>query len=344
MATIDPQSTVSMWFCLLFSVILIVVRLGLRRWRRQRFLRGDFWCICAAILIVARLVGNHLLVLYGSTRILSPERRLELRNPDNAAAAATVIMGSKIILATRALLTCVLWSLKMAVLDLLSRLIDKMPYQRKLLYSIWAAFGLTFAASIITVFISCQPFQRYWQIYPDPGKCVIGNMWLFTYEISNIVTDVMLLFLSFFLVSSARVPLMQHLRLFSLFGIGIFLIAISVVRIVQGKDSRVQRGHTLWASLEVLFAVVVAVTPTIYALARNRHEHGTWNSSHGTYDVEEIKQLRKNSAVRGEQWVELRDEASMIEAGIIKGASQEVTREHLEHASSEIRTDTRHDR
>lgn len=136
----------------------------------------------------------------------------------------------------------------------------------------------------------------------------------------------------------------RHLRLFSLFGIGIFLIAISVVRIVQGKDSRVQRGHTLWASLEVLFAVVVAVTPTIYALARNRHEHGAWNSSHGTYDVEEIKQLRKNSVVRGEQWVELRDEASMIEAGIIKGASQEVTREHSEHASSETRTDTRHDR
>lgn len=115
----------------------------------------------------------------------------------------------------------------MAVLDLLSRLIDKMPYQRKLLYSIWAAFGLTFAASIITVFIGCQPFQRYWQIYPDPGKwydvlktspcsrnlhyscSVIGNMWLFTYEISNIVTDVMLLFLSFFLVSSVRVPFMQ---------------------------------------------------------------------------------------------------------------------------------------
>lgn len=40
-------------------------------------------------------------------KVLSPERRLELRNPDNAAAAATVIMGSKIILATRALLTCV---------------------------------------------------------------------------------------------------------------------------------------------------------------------------------------------------------------------------------------------
>lgn len=57
-----------------------------------------------------------------------------------------------------------------------------------------------------------------------------------------------------------------------LFSVGIFLVATSIIRIVQGKDSRVQRGHTLWASLEVLLAAVVAVTPTIYALAHGRHE------------------------------------------------------------------------
>jgi hypothetical protein len=52
------------------------------------------------------------------------------------------------------------------------------------------------------------------------------------------------------------------------------------MRIVQGKNSRVQRGHTLWASLEILFAVIVAVTPTIYALAHGRHEDSTLDRTH----------------------------------------------------------------
>lgn len=66
----------------------------------------------------------------------------------------------------------------------------------------------------------------------------------------------------------------------ALFSIGIFLVAISIIRIIQGKDSRAQRGHTLWASLEILLAVVVAVTPTIYALAHGRHEDSSFDRTH----------------------------------------------------------------
>jgi hypothetical protein len=101
---------------------------------------------------------------------------------------------------------------------------------------------------------------------------VIGTAWIYTYEISNILTDALLMALSFTLVLSVRIPMMQKLRILSLFGVGLLLIGISVVRIVEGRNSRTQTGHTLWASLEVLFAVIVAVTPTTYALVRNKRE------------------------------------------------------------------------
>lgn len=61
---------------------------------------------------------------------------------------------------------------------------------------------------------------------------------------------------------------------------GTFLVAISIILIIQGMDSRVQRGHTLWASLEILFAVIVAVTPTVYALAHGRHEDSSLDRTH----------------------------------------------------------------
>ncbi|KAH7068445.1 hypothetical protein FB567DRAFT_457363 [Paraphoma chrysanthemicola] len=266
---IDVQSTVSMWVCLMLALVLIVTRLALRRWRKQGFTHGDGWCMCSAALIVARLVANHLLISYGSTRTLAQPRRIELNSPAFALEASKIVLGSKIVLLTRSLLVSLLWSLKMAVLDLISRLIINMPYERKLLYSLWVVLFATFATSIITTFTGCQPIARYWQIYPDPGECVVGNLWLLTYEVCNMSTDALLMAVAFYLVLSVNMPRIQRFRILSLFGIGLFLIAISVIRILQGRNARTQRSHTLWASLEVLLAVVVAVTPTIYTLIRN---------------------------------------------------------------------------
>ncbi|KAF3009616.1 hypothetical protein E8E13_007064 [Curvularia kusanoi] len=178
------------------------------------------------------------------------------------------------------MLTCLLWCLKVAVFDLLARLISNMPYERFVVNGFRGILLATFVASVTTVFIGCRPFERHWQIYPDPGDCVVGNIWLITYEASNIVTDLMLMALSFTLICSITIPITQRLRVMALFSIGIFLIAISIIRILQGKNSRVQRGHTLWASLEILLAVIVAVTPTIYALAHGRHEDSSFDRTH----------------------------------------------------------------
>jgi hypothetical protein len=105
-------------------------------------------------------------------------------------------------------------------------------------------------------------------------------LWIYTYEISNIVTDLLLMAVPFSLIMSVRIPIMQRLRILLLFSIGLFLISISIIRILEGRGSRTQAGHTLWASLEVLFATIVAVTPTIYALARNTCDETAYGKSH----------------------------------------------------------------
>ncbi|KAF9691273.1 hypothetical protein EKO04_010649 [Ascochyta lentis] len=212
--------------------------------------------------------------------LLLTERRLQLLEPEYQSAASEIVIGSKLVLATRTMLTCLLWCLKMAVFDLFARIIAKMPYERMLVYGFWTVLFSTFVASVATVFVGCHPFERHWQIYPDPGDCVIGNIWIITYETSNILTDLLLMALPFTLICSVTISMTQRLRVLFLFSIGIFLVAISIIRIIQGKDSRVQRGHTLWASLEVLFAVIVAVTPTIYALAHDRHEESSFDRTH----------------------------------------------------------------
>lgn len=66
--TNEAESWISLYVCLVLSLALLLVRLALRRWRQQSFTRGDYWCMVTATLVLARLITNHYLLLYDSTR------------------------------------------------------------------------------------------------------------------------------------------------------------------------------------------------------------------------------------------------------------------------------------
>lgn len=128
--------------------------------------------------------------------------------------------------------------------------------------------------------------------------------------------------------------ILRRLRVMALFSIGIFLVAISIIRIIQGKDSRVQRGHTLWASFEVLLAVVVAVTPTIYALAHGRHENSSLTGTHlseyprgRTFSEDTIPSDKHGRSL----WTELHDETiNRIDSASSQRALTGMRRQSLE--------------
>src|SRR5690242_8720424 len=64
--------------------------------------------------------------------------------------------------------------------------------------SIWIAMGLilgTFITVIMTILLSCRPFNHYWQISPNPGSlCQAGDSKpiLFVSFILNVSTDIFL--------------------------------------------------------------------------------------------------------------------------------------------------------
>jgi hypothetical protein len=64
----NTQSWVSLYVCLVLSIVLIILRLFLRRLRVQSLTSGDYWCIATVVFILARLIANHYLLVYGSTR------------------------------------------------------------------------------------------------------------------------------------------------------------------------------------------------------------------------------------------------------------------------------------
>ncbi|KAK6524739.1 hypothetical protein TWF281_011639 [Arthrobotrys megalospora] len=142
----------------------------------------------------------------------------------------------------------------------------------------------TWIAATVAVLVECNPFHRWWQLYPDPGPCVQANKWLITYEVGNMVTDAMLLALPFPLLFMAKVPWEKRIRLFALFSLGFFLLAICLVRMVQGlRQAHFQLSRTMWASIEMLFATIVACSPSIYChLRRSLGGSSTTNSASTT--------------------------------------------------------------
>ncbi|KAK5464652.1 COPII coat GTPase [Exophiala xenobiotica] len=172
----------------------------------------------------------------------------------------------------------------MVVLDLCLRLVAKTSREDALRYSYWAVFVATYVAGQLSVALECRPFHLYWQIYPDPGACVKGNAWLITYEVGNLITDAMLVIMPFPVLFAVKTRWQKKVQLCSLFSIGFFLIAVTLVRIIQGiPNARVQSTRTFWGSIETLFATLVAQAPTLYTLLRRTTSQNSYQQAGDSY-------------------------------------------------------------
>ncbi|CAO2657800.1 Nn.00g070600.m01.CDS01 [Neocucurbitaria sp. VM-36] len=272
-------NSTSLWICNGIAFALFIAKLALRKIKGQRFNAGDYWTMSASAFLIARVVVSHYILLHGTTTVLSDKERADL--PSLGTEKTNWLeLNSKLNLVSRAVLNSTLWSLKMVVLDLCRRMIHKIPREFTILYTFWVVLACTYVAATIAIFVECRPFNRYWQLSPNPGECVKGNVWLLTYEIGNITTDSMLLALPFPLLFHAKTTLSKRLRLLSLFSLGFFLIAVSIVRMIQGnKNARIQLSRTMWASIETLFASMVAMVPALYILLRPKMHDTSYSLS-----------------------------------------------------------------
>ncbi|EPS45413.1 hypothetical protein H072_665 [Dactylellina haptotyla CBS 200.50] len=192
------------------------------------------------------------------------------------AAVDKLIRGGKMTIPSRFMLVGTLWSLKFVVLDFLWRIIRKLPYERPIIATYIFILSATWIANTVGLFIECQPISLWWSIFPHPDECVQATKWLIIYEIGNMVTDLMLLALPFPILFMARVPWEKRIRLMAVFSLGFFLLAMCVVRVVQGlSHSFYQLSRTKWASLETLFATIVACAPSIYCILRRGRDSTT---------------------------------------------------------------------
>ncbi|KAH8686371.1 hypothetical protein BGZ61DRAFT_533913 [Ilyonectria robusta] len=178
-----------------------------------------------------------------------------------------------------------LWSLKLCLLSFYSRFVSHLKWGKVATITLWWTIMFTFVGVLITTLAECRPLHLNWDIVPENERdsCSQGVANLLVMAVSNAVTDIALLILPFPMLYNTQLDRKHKGQLSVLFGIGIIVVAITIVRIpLIFMSSVTQSSRSLWASIEILCACVVANAAFFYAIVKDlqsrSHSHGSSNN------------------------------------------------------------------
>ncbi|RDL35993.1 uncharacterized protein BP5553_06605 [Venustampulla echinocandica] len=317
------------------AVAIMLLRLGLKRYRQNGLELGEYFTIMSIISILLRGAVIHVALVWGTNSISKAALEKITLTPEYIYRHE---IGSKLTMVNRAFYTVYTWLQKCVVMCVLQRLLRGLKSD-KIVKFYWATLAVTFIVAFIVTFTECRPFGRYWQVTPYPGTCSKGIIQLEVFSSLSMATDVMLIALPLPQVIKLKRPLLERLRLLALFTVGLAIVAVSLTRLLLNVVLFQRSGpsHTI-ANIEIFFAAFVANAPTIYGMlsikAQQRstprgHSYlpDSWSASKsaradGNYTGRSrgIELNRRPSAIiqghatRGQD----SDEEMMIEGGITK--------------------------
>ncbi|KIV80535.1 hypothetical protein PV11_08028 [Exophiala sideris] len=257
----SEEARVTGWICTGLALVILIVRVMAARLRRGSFDISTPICAAAILIIAARVAVNQYVLTDGTSN-----DALDGKVYFNADDLKKIKIGSILSLIARLMVTTLYWLQSALLLLFYCRIFEvRARWTTVLIWICWAALPTTYIAVVLTTFLECHPFRLYWQIDPNPGKCIKAYIQLLTQGIANIVLDLLLLTISCPLVLVRNRTILEKIRLATLFCLGFFCIIVTCVRIayIYAEDSY-QPVRSFWASVQMLVSCFVANAPTIY--------------------------------------------------------------------------------
>jgi hypothetical protein len=96
-----------------------------------------------------------------------------------------------------------------------------------------ASIIITFLGVFLTIYLSCRPFHHYWQINPNPGNvCQAGISMpiIWVSFVSNVSTDVYLLFIPIPMLWASSLKLLKKLATTMLLSAGLLIIICAILK------------------------------------------------------------------------------------------------------------------
>lgn len=263
------------YVCAALSLFILCTRVVVSCYRKKPFDLSFFLVLLSIAVIVCRITVVYFYLRYGTASdALSNARYFNVHNMDD------IKKGSILSLVARVLITASCWLQICLLLRFYNSMMYSIRWVARMIKLTWFATIATFIAVILATLLECRPFHLYWQVSPDPGKCVKGYIQIFLQCLSNIVLDLSLLIISYPILAAAKNrSWKQHLRIATLFMLGTFCIIVTVLRLVSIYDNRgAQPTRSFWASVAMAVSTFVANAPTIYGdlrIAKRRNSQST---------------------------------------------------------------------
>ena len=259
------QASLATWLCSALALAIILTRVVVVPFYRNRFDAGDWLSILSICVAVGR-VANDVYLLRDGTANDALMRHLHHLT---SAQLASIKTGSILALIARLFDTSFFW-LQVAVLLLFyTKLLRSYHWTQIAIKLCWGFLITSYLVVVIVTFTECHPFQRYWQVTPDPGSCARAYIQLFLQGLCNIILDLIILGISTPLLRLKGRATGEKLRITIMVCLGLFCIIINCIRIplvIQGKSA--QPSRTFFASIQLLASAFVANAPTIYGRVR----------------------------------------------------------------------------
>ncbi|RGP76678.1 hypothetical protein FLONG3_5118 [Fusarium longipes] len=184
------------------------------------------------------------------------------------------IIGSKIQVAGWTIYSALIWSLKLSMLYFYTRLTNGLgrPYRIR----IYVGFGLvisTFIATMIAIFAGCQPFNKYWQISPNPGnscQAAISKPIVWTSFASNVSTDIYLIAIPLPMLWGSSLKTIKKIASSIVLGSGIFVLVCATLKsiFVLVDPAHGAQLAGAWGTREAFVAVMTTNLPILFPLFR----------------------------------------------------------------------------
>ncbi|KAF2622925.1 hypothetical protein BU25DRAFT_451779 [Macroventuria anomochaeta] len=271
------NTTVELWTLYFFGVLITLLRTYARISAvGYRELRADDYLIWLAILIYTAqtTLGYHVgIVAHGIANNGMTDTQRSTLSQDDPEYAWRVI-GSKIQLAGWTVAACLLWTLKLCVTFFYFRLTiaqNGLGTYQKRIHIAMVLIATSFVAVVMTIFLSCRPFNHYWQVSPDPGNScqpAISKPILWVSFVLNVSTDIFLFFIPVPMLWKSSLRLYKKMAATSVLSAGLLIIICATLKSIYVIVDPVNGGQLAaeWGTRETFIAVVTTNLPMIFPL------------------------------------------------------------------------------
>ncbi|KAF5020483.1 hypothetical protein F66182_7493 [Fusarium sp. NRRL 66182] len=184
------------------------------------------------------------------------------------------VTGSKIQVAGWTIYSALMWSLKLSMLFFYTRLTDGLgrPYRVRI-YVGFALVIATFVATMMAVFAGCRPFEKYWQISPDPGnscQAAISRPIVWVSFAANISTDIYLIAIPLPMLWGSSLKTIKKMASTIVLGAGIFVLVCATLKSIFVLVDPINGAQLAgaWGTREAFTAVITTNLPILFPLFR----------------------------------------------------------------------------